>query len=57
MIKANCLNCIHIKVCSIYAFAVKNNEESIVKIKPNSMYSVCNNYLQNIIIKDVRKNK
>ncbi len=44
--KPSCNNCIHQKVCSIYEFAVKYNETSIVKFKSYSMYTVCNSYFK-----------
>jgi len=49
--KDNCMDCIHIKVCSIYAFAVKNNDESTVKIKVNTMCEVCGSFLKKTIFK------
>jgi len=46
--KQKCTSCIHKEVCSIYEFARKCNETSLVKITPYSMADVCKKYLRDI---------
>ena len=42
--KQSCATCIHKKVCAIYEFAKKHNEQSIVKFVPYTMADICNHY-------------
>jgi len=41
LLKIRCTNCIHREVCSIYEYAKKYNETSLVKFKPSGMADVC----------------
>jgi len=44
--KEKCTNCIHKKVCSIYEFAKKHNENSLCRFPSSSMNDVCGQYLR-----------
>ncbi len=44
MIKEKCTNCIHEKVCNIYEFAKKYNEENNVNFNSADMADVCRQY-------------